>query len=221
MAFFKARHTADALKEQGEGGKFINKSGIYPVTINFVSVQVNDKNARSLVFNVDYEGSSNTLYGMTLDNNDGSENFKMNIFNKLVIIAGLEVVADPVIETHKVGKDQVEKDFAVLADFSGLEVQIRVQEEYSIWNNELSEKREIRGFYRADGATAGEIEAGEGFGTKRQKDEEFKDAVTYKDNLTAEKVAEMKKAKAAKASGAKTSGTASTVAAPAENLFGN
>ena len=218
MAFFKARHTADALKEQGEGGKFISKSGIYPVTINFVSVQVNDKNARSLVFNVNYEGSSNTLYGMTLDNNDGSENFKMNIFNKLVIIAGLEIVAEPVAETHKVGKDQVEKDFAVLADFSGLEVQIRVQEEYSIWNNELSEKKEIRGFYRADGATAGEIEAGEGFGTKRQKDEEFKDAVTYKNNLTAEKVAEMKKTKASKT---KAPSAAPTVAAPAENLFGN
>jgi len=218
MAFFKARRTADALREQGEGGNYINKSGIYPVTINFVSVQVNDKNARSLVFNVDYKGTTNILYGLTLDNNDGSENFKMNIFNKLVIIAGLEVVSDPVIETRKVGKNQIEKEFSVLTDFSGLEVQIRVQEEYSIWNNELSEKLEIRGFYRADGATAGEIEAGEGFGNKRKKDEEFKDAVTYKDNLTAEKVAEMKKAKALKA---KKSNTASTMPPPAENLFGS
>ena len=217
--FFTANHNQDALKEQGEGGKYISKSGIYPVTINFISVQVNDKNARSLVFNVDYEGSSNTLYGLTLDNNDGSKNFKQDLFNKLVLIAGLESVADPISETHKVGKDQTEREFAVLEEFSGLEIQVRIQEEYSLWQGALSEKKEIRGFYRADGATAGEIEAGAGFGDKLAKDLEFAEAVTYKDNLTADKV---KTLKAAKAAGrAVPTGAPAPVPKPDVNLFGN
>ncbi len=48
-------------KEAGSGGKYIMTSGIYPVTINFISVVTNDSNARSLNFNVSYEGTDNTL----------------------------------------------------------------------------------------------------------------------------------------------------------------
>lgn len=193
MAFFQTSKTADAVKDGG--GEYISKSGMYPVTLKIVSVQTNDHNARSLNFNVDYKGSSTTLYGLKLDNNNGTPNYQAAIFNKLCVIADLDVVADPEIETHNLGKDKTPTDLSVLTDFTDLDVIIRVQEVYSIYKNELQSRLEIKGFYRADGASASEIVNGSEIGVQFEKDKAYASNVTYKDGLTAEKVAEMKAAK--------------------------
>lgn len=219
-AFFTVNRSAEALKEAGSGGKYILDSGIYPVTIDFISVITNEKNARSLNFNVSYEGTENTLYGLTLDNNDGTPNYQQAIFNKLAIIAGLEVVNAPVVETRNIGKDRTPTDLLVLTDFSGLDVMIKVQLEYSLYKNELKTRRNIRGFYRADGATAGEIENGTQVGVQLEKDRAYENDITYRDNLTAEKVAPMLKAQEeARKSNAPAKGVAPSVVVPTKNLF--
>jgi len=219
MAFYKSTVTADTVKESG--GKFIGKSGIYPVTIKIASVKINEHGARSIDFNVDYEGSNNVLYGLKLDNNDGTPNYQARIFDHLCIIADLVndqneiVLADPEIQTHKIGKDQTPTDLSVLTEFTDLEVKVWVKEVYSLYKNELKSKKEIVEFYRADGASASEIVNGTEIGIKLAKDSDPKycEAVTYKDGLTAEKVAELKKAQ----SSGRT--TAAAAPQPKKNLF--
>lgn len=158
MAFFKVSTAADAIKDSGTGGNFISKSGIYDVTIKTVSVAQNDKGARSLNFNVDYNGNEQVFYGLTLDNNDGTANYKANIFNKLCIIAGIADVEEPEIETHILGKDKIATDLQVLTQFSDLAVKVKIQNVYSEYQGAIRESKEIRGFYRAeDGASAAEI----------------------------------------------------------------
>ena len=176
-----------------DGGNYITTSGIYDVTLKVVSVKVNNHNARSLDFNVEYQGSNQVFYGLKLDNNDGSENFERKVFNKLVIVCGPHSVSDPEIQEHKLGKDQTPTDLAVLTDFTDIPVKMRVQFEYSIYNNEIKEKKLIRSFYRShDGATAAEILAGKGYGQQLAKDMEYANNVVYKDGLTAEDVAAWK-----------------------------
>lgn len=182
MSFFTASIDKKAIAENGK--EFITKSGIYDVVIKFVSVKVNDHDARSLNFNVLYQGSETTLYGLKLDNNDGSENFQRNIFNKLCVIAGIQNVNDPVKEVHKVGRDQKEESFDVLDQFNDLPVKVNIRFRYSKYNGEIREQREIMSFYREDGATASEIVSGTAVGVQLEKDKKYAENNRYDDGLT-------------------------------------
>lgn len=216
MAFFKVDSSAAAVTEQ-TGGDYINKSGIYPISIKFVSVDINDKGARSLNFNIDYKGNETTLYGLKLDNNDGSANFMAPIFNRLCNIAELDSISDPEQEVHAVGKDNTEKEFMVLPDFTDFECAIRVQEEYSSYNGEIKKRMMIKNFYRVDGASAAEVISGENIGAQLEKDKAYAENITYRDGLTETDVANWKKAKS---SGGASSGPApKTAPKTAKNIF--
>ena len=204
MAFIKINRDEAVVKENKGGGSYLSKSGIYPVTIKFASVSVNEHNARNIDFNLDYNGNSSTLYGLKLDNNDGSENYMYPIFNNLAIIAGLDDINEPEEQDHAVGKDNEVKSFMVLDDFTGLEVFVRVQQEYSKYNNEIKSRLTIKGFYRADDkANAFEIIKGEGFGTQHGKDLAYAEKITYKDGLTAEEVSTWEAQKSGKSGAVK------------------
>lgn len=221
MSFLKIKKDATALQENTGGGNYISKSGIYPITIKFVSVKANEHNARSLDFNIEYNGSSSTLYDLRLENNDGSENFQADAFHKLCNVLGLEAIADPELEEHKVGKDQTVKEFAVLPDFSDVEVQVRVQEEFSKGRDGKTIYRNltIKNFYRAeDGATAAEILNDATPGEQIEKDRPYAEKPAYRNGLTPEEVEAWQ---AAKASGTKAApAVAPKKTAPAANLFG-
>ena len=58
------------------------------------------------------------------------------------------------------------------------------------------ERREIKNFYRqSDGATASEIQIGDGFGNQLQKDMKYASNITYNDGLTEEVVNKWKEDK--------------------------
>lgn len=222
MSVFKIKRTVEAVKEGSGGGKYISDSGIYDITIKFASMQVNAHNARDINFNVEYEGNRTTLYGLKLDNNDGSQNYQAEIFNKLCIVADLEEVADPVTESHKVGKEGREQDFAVLPDFSDFDCKIRVQAEYSSWEGKIRKRLVIKNFYREDGATAQEILSETEVGKQIAADAEYATKPAYKDGLTAEDVDAWKAEQKAAKDGGKADAAAAptpTPTAPAANLF--
>lgn len=185
--FFTTKRDMSELKEST--GDYINTSGIYDVIIKFASVSKGDRGSMSVDFNCEYKGSPVTLYGLRLTNNDGTQNFQAKLFNKLLVIADLDGVAEPTIESHIVGKDKTPKDFAVLTELSDLPIKVRIQYTYSLYNGKIIERREIKNFYRAsDGATASEIELGSNFGTQLQKDRAYADNITYNDGLTSDMV---------------------------------
>ena len=213
--FFTTKRDAQALAEQT--GDFINKSGIYDVIIKFASVNKGNKGSISIDFNCEYKGSETTFYGLRLTNNDGSDNFQRALFNKLLVILGIDALAEPTPEDHAVGKDRQVKSFAVLTELSDQPIKIRVQYSYSMWQGEIVERREIKNFYRAsDGAVASEVESGQNIGVQLNKDRAYENNVTYNDGLTEAMVAEWKAAKKAG-----TSYTPNTGAKPATtNPFG-
>lgn len=187
----------------GSGSNYINKSGIYPVTIKFASVDVSASGAKSVNFNVDLNGSNQTIYGPYVYAKDGSPlEIGLKLINQLGIIAGLRAGDNPTIEqeTHNVGRDNKPQDFDVITDFTDLEVQMRVQFEYDKYNNDITEKKVIKAFFSKEGASAAEIIAQENgdavkVGTDLEKQQKYAENITYKSGLTAEEVAAWKERK--------------------------
>lgn len=184
---------AEAIKDSGGNGSgYINRSGIYDVTINYVQVAETKNGAYQLNFNVNNNGMDQTIYGPILVGKDGKVNeITQNLLNRLCIIAGMDDGQEIETETAEfpVGKDQKMMEMQVIPELSELPVKMRIQMEYSLWNNDIQERKGIKAFYREDGATASEAEAGENIGKRLALDEEkYASNVTYKDGLTEEDV---------------------------------
>lgn len=210
----KINTSADAVKDS-TGMSFIGKTGIYDVTINFASLDVSKGGAESVVFNLDYNGQSQTIYGTYITDKEGNVlDIGMGLINKLGVISGLDDgdELDVEEETHKVGKDQKDQDFQVITNFSGLPCKIRIQMEYSLYNGEIQERKVIRNFFREDGASAQEIVNDSEVGKQHALElEKYSSVDSYRDELTSEQVEEWK-ANRSKDSSSATKATATTAA---------
>jgi len=160
MAFSLKVSTDKEMVKDSQGGAFISNSGVYDVKINFVSLEESKNGAISFNMNVDYQGQPTVIYGSNINNNDGSENaIGRRLLNSLLVIAGLQDGQEPTIdeETHKVGKDQTPTEFNVITDLSDIEVKIQIKQEFTMYNGNIREERNIYKFFREDGASAEEV----------------------------------------------------------------
>ena len=191
MKLSVSKKTAD-MKDGGNNG-YINGSAIYDVTINYVQVADTKNGAKQLNFNVTNGTTEQTIFGPILFGVDGKVNeITQSLLNRLCIIVGMEDGQEIETETaeYKVGKEQTLTEMEVIPHLAGAEVKMRIQMEYSTWNNNIQERKAIKAFYRADGATAAEAESGENIGKRLAIEEEkYASNVTYKDGLTPEDVA--------------------------------
>jgi len=195
MAFAKKSVNQEDVK--ASASNYINASGIYDVNILASFVDTSEKGSSVVNFFLDSGGQEQVMYGnmRVTNNNDAQGNsvenkIGMKLFNHLLVIADVEEVSDPVEGDLPIGKAGADKSVAMLEDLSDIQVQMRVQLEYSSYNNKIQEKRVIREFYRSgDNATAAEIvndaKHGEGF----EKDQKYVNNITYKDDLTADDIA--------------------------------
>lgn len=212
----------DALKDAG-GSSFIGTEGIYGATLNFVSISTTKNGAKQVDFNIDYKGNSQVIYGPIIVNKDGKVNeIGMSLINKLGVIVGLGEGDELNVETetHKVGKDNKSQDFEVITDFSGQDVKLRVQREYTRYNGEIQRSLVIRNVFRADGASAAEITNEGEIGKQMALElEKYCAAPSYKDGVTPEEATAFD---ASKASAAKTGASpVSTVTGKKTSMFGN
>ena len=184
MAFAKVSKSAEDLK-QGGGSKYINNSGMYPVRILAPIVSNGKGGSTAVDMYVDYEGQPQVIYGnLRVTNNDGKTNeIGSKIFNQLLIIAGLDDVADPEENDLPVGKKESMKTVMILEDLCDVDVVMRVQMEYGMFNGNITEKKVIKGFYRAgDMASAEEIVNETEAGVQYAKDLGYASNVAYKDD---------------------------------------
>lgn len=232
MAKLKLTLTPDAISETS-GGSYIAKSGLYPVTIDFVSIATSKNGAKSLNFNITHNGNAQTLYSQTIVNTNGTENeIGQKFLTKLAVIAGvdLEDGLNTEEEDHPAGKEGKIQTFEVITDFSGIDVIMHLQEEYSRYNGEIRKRMVIKSIFRADKATAEEIFSADkataeeivndSYIGKRYAETEAKyaDKVTYLDDLTEEDVIAWRESKKS-GSTAKPAAAKTTSKAPTASLF--
>ena len=214
MSFATAKTDTKSL-EQSSGSKFITKSGLYPVTILAPFVSVGKNGAQTVDLFVEYEEKAQTIYGkMSLTNNDGKPNeIGAKIFNQLLVVSGVDDVADPVDMELPIGKKGADKEVAVLEDLQDISCFLEIQMTYNIWNNSIQENSIIRGFYREDKASAAEVVNETEVGVQFAKQEAYASNDYLQDGLTPEQVAEWIKAKRPKNT-ANGGGSASAASAP-------
>lgn len=184
MSFFNASKKKEDVKQGGSN--FITGSGVYPVTILAPVVSVSKGGSQSVDLFVEHLGQKQIVYGnLRITNNDGSPNkIGAKIFNQLLIISGVDAVADPVSAELPIGKKEAMKEVDVLEDLADLDVLMRIQMEYSIYNGNIQEKKIIKAFFRAeDRATAEEIVNGETPGAGYERELKYVNNITFKDGL--------------------------------------
>ena len=214
MSFFKAKTDKKAL-EQTSGTAYLNASGCYPVNIIAPFASTSDKGSTSVDMFIDHKDQKQVIYGnLRVTNNDGNENaIGAKTFNQLMIIAGVEEIGDPVEAELPIGKGGADQDVAVLEELTDIDVILRIQMEYGAWKGNITEKKVIRGFFRAeDNASAEEIVNDADFGAQYAKEEKYFDNVTYKDGLDAEQVEAWIAAKRPKGTAGKSAGASGTAA---------
>ena len=189
MSFFQVSKKAEDVKTSG--GNYINGSGMFPLTILAPVVSISKGGSQSVDLFVEYSGQQQILYGnLRITNNDKSPNvIGAKVFNQLVIISGLDAIADPITAELPIGKKGAMKPVDVLEDLADTEVTVRVQMEYGSHEGNITEKKVIKAFFRAgDNATAEEIvnesEAGKGY----EREMKYVNNITFKDGVTPEQV---------------------------------
>jgi len=184
MSFFNASKKKEDV-QQG-GSNHITGSGFFPITILAPVVSVSKGGSESVDLYVEHQGQKQIVFGnLRVTNNDKTPNkIGAKIFNQLLIIAGLDTVADPVDAELPIGKKGASKPCSVLEDLADLDVVMRVQMEYSKYNGNIQEKKIIKSFFRADdNATAEEIVNEETPGAGYVREGKYENNVTYKDGL--------------------------------------
>jgi len=195
MAFLKKVVTEEELNQatkEGGNSKHITKSGIYPVTLLAPVVSTGKNGSIAIDLFVDHAGQEQVIYGgMRIYNNDGSENkIGMGLFLKMCKVCNIDPndVEDSVDAELPIGKKGAAKDVKALEGFDGSNIQVRIQVEYSKYNDNISENKIIRGFYDEKGASAQELTKGEGHGSQLEKDQAYASDISYRDNLTEEDI---------------------------------
>lgn len=200
MAFFKVKTDEENVKDySGDGGKWINKSGMYDIVLKAVTVNSSAKGSEYLNLWLEYQGQEQTVYlAMRITNTDGSPNLGQKLFNKLCIVSGATEgadIGDPVSRMIPMGKGGEEVECMVLEEFDNVPITMRVQMEYSMYNGEVQESKSVRNFFRfEDKATASEIvNNSDDKGKQFAIEQEQADRITYRDGLTEEDIAEWRK----------------------------
>lgn len=214
---FKISTDASVVTENSGGtSNFIGQSGVYDVTINFASIAVSKRGAEQVVFNVNYKGNDQTIYGPYYKDTSGKYNdISVKLYNNLGIIAGLRDGDEPTVEPqlHKVGKDQKEVELDVITDFTDLPIKLQVQAEYSMYEGNIQERFNILGFFSEDGATAEEILNGGEIGKRLAiVEENYASNVSYRGDVTEEMVKEWQALKRSGKKAAAKTPTAKTTA---------
>ena len=194
MAFFTAKIDSASIADTSSGS-YITTSGIYDVVLKYVSVKQNEKGARALDFNIEYNGTPHTFYGLKLEDNEMNKHYQADIFNKLLIITGNEIVDDPESITIPLGKDKTPTELKILTEFCDVPVKMAIKYEYKLYNNEIKEDKVIKAFYTPDGFTAAELVNDIKTPKQLVKDLQYAETVKYLDGLTAEDIAAWKESK--------------------------
>ena len=199
MAFRTVKTSEEHVKDYtGDGGNYLNKSGMYEVVIKAVIVDSSPSGSEYLNLWVEYNGQEQPIFqAMRLTNNDGSENLGAKLFTKLCVIAGATdgaEIPDPVTRMIPIGEKGAEKECRVLEIFDDTPVHLRLQMEYGMYEGKVQERKNIRNFFRFENkATAAEIINETEAGKQYEQELEYADKITLKDGLTEEDVAEWKK----------------------------
>jgi hypothetical protein len=148
MSFITFDQTEATKESTGTAGKKVLDSGVYNVVINTVSKTVARTGTIGVDINFTVEGAQypNTVYGMWIMKPDGTKLFSYNILQSLMGLVGAKALTeyDKTVDV----KDGT-KIVTAFKELDNKPVKIAVQKILDWYNDDLSEKNEIKAFLDA------------------------------------------------------------------------
>ena len=191
------KFSVKADKKSVQTSEYINKSGLYDLTVNFIQLKKSERSdAMQLVFHVTYQGTKQHLYGPYITNKAGELNeVSQKFLNRFFIVCGFSdnTEFETVEKTIFVGKNRKKEETEIIDGIVDQNVIMQIKFGYSRYNGNIQERTDIPEVFRAeDCASAKEIiykeNLGEYYGVVKEK---YADAVSY-DDVTPQQVAEWK-----------------------------
>jgi len=200
MAFLVVKE--ESVKQEGGSG-YIQKSGIYDLTLKHGEVATTTNGAVQLNYFFDKAMS----YGNNIIGINGQPTFGYKILESLATVLGTDELSDPEATTVTFKKGN--KELSCIPELNDVAVKVWIQVSYRMYKGEIKENVDVKRFYRqTDGASGAEIISGEDIGERLSKDSAVAEEIKYDDGVTAEAVAAWKKAQ--QSGGDKTAPKAST-----------
>ncbi|RLF27380.1 MAG: hypothetical protein DRN14_05475 [Thermoplasmata archaeon] len=187
MAFL----TVNTESVQSEGGSgYINKSGIYSLTLKHCEITKTANGATQ----ANYFFDKCMSYGNNLIGIQGQPTFGYKVIEALTTVIGEDSLSDP--EPTTVTFKKGAKELSCIPELNDVQVKAWIQISYRMYKDEIKEDVSVRRFYReSDNASGSEVLSGENIGERFGKDESFASEIKYEDGTTVESVAAWMKAK--------------------------
>ena len=186
MAFLTVKQ--ESVEKEGGSG-YIQKSGIYDLTLRHVEV----KNTANGAVQVNYLFDTCMSYGNTILGVNGQPTFGYRILEALAATLGEEALSDP--EPTTVTFKKGAKELNCIPELNDVAVKAWIQIGYRMYKGEIQEDVSVKRFYRvSDGAAGSEVLTNSDIGTRLEKDKSFAEEIKYEDGVTPEAVAAWKKA---------------------------
>ncbi len=187
MAFLIVKEE-NVQKEGGSG--YINKSGIYDLTLKHTEIVTTTNGAVQANYFFDKVMS----YGNNLLGVNGQPTFGYNIIEALATTLGHDELSDP--EPTTVTFKKGAKELSCIPELNDVAVKAWIQFRYRMYQGEIREDVVVKRFYRiSDGAAGSEVLSGEDIGSRLEKDMAVASETIYDDGVDAEAVSLWMKAK--------------------------
>jgi len=177
----------ESVQQEGGSG-YIQKSGIYDVTLKHCEIVTTTNGAVQANYFFDKAMS----YGNNIIGVNGQPTFGYKILEALAAVIGEEELSDP--EPTTVTFKSGSKELSCIPELNDVQVKAWIQIKYRMYKGDIKEDVIVKRFYRAsDGASGSEVISGTDIGDRLAKDTDYANEIIYEDGATPEAVAAWKK----------------------------
>ena len=150
-----------------ERSSIIFSSGIFPIEIVYVEIATKDSGTQQIVLRYKHKDAEGTLFGPFITNKEGKRNeIGFNRLLELQAVTGIKELntVEKEVVTNNSGNI---KKATIIKELSGKKVYVQTMLEYGRYNNNVTRRLNILGFFRAnDKASISEIAMNNNFGER-------------------------------------------------------
>lgn len=156
----------DMLPERNSNSVIFG-SGIFPIEIVYVEIQTKESGAQQLVLRYKHKDNEGTLFGPFITGKDGKRNeIGFNKLLELQAVTGVKELntVEKEVVTNNSGASKVA---TIVKELSGKKAYVQTMLEYGKYNDAITRRLNILGFFRAnDKASISEIAMNNNFGER-------------------------------------------------------
>jgi len=152
---FEFDEKAALAGNEAQGGSKVLDTGVYDVEILTASKTVASTGSIGIDWSLQVEGSKypNMVYGMWIQKINGDKIFNMDILQGLMGLIGVKKLTE---YNKDIDVKDGTKTVIAFKELDNIKVKVAIQKILDVYNDEVSEKNEIKAFFNENGKTYAE-----------------------------------------------------------------